>query len=69
MWPEDQGPGTTKGIRRPMNALPLPKVVWSMTIVDVASQMHDSDSYCKLVEQWGRTTLKEMDPLVVKIND
>ena len=47
-----------------MNAIPLPKVAWTMTIADVASQMHDSYTYCKLVEQWGRTTLKEMGPLV-----
>jgi len=46
----------------------LPKVAWTMTIVDVALQMHDSDSYCKLVGQWGRATLKEMSPLVMKIN-
>lgn len=31
-------------------------------------QMHDSDSYCKLVDQWGLATLKEMSPLVMKIN-
>lgn len=33
----------------------LPKVAWSMTIADVAAQMHDAESYCKLIEQWGRT--------------
>ncbi len=52
-----------------MNAISLPKVAWTITIADVASQMYDSDSYCKLVRQWGRTTLKEMDPLVMKSND
>ncbi|WP_373459758.1 DUF5946 family protein [Paenibacillus harenae] len=64
-----RGPRNIKGIQRPMNAIPLPKVAWTMTIADVASQMHDFDSYCKLVEQWGRTTLKEMGPLVTKSND
>ncbi|RAV21589.1 DUF5946 family protein [Paenibacillus contaminans] len=63
------GPGSTKGIRRPLNAIPQPKVAWTMTIADVASQMHDSDSYFKLIEQWGRTALKEMGPLVTKRND
>lgn len=58
-----QGPGRTKGIRRPADARPLPKVDWSMTISDVAAQMHDAESYCKLIEQWGRTTLKEMGQL------
>lgn len=60
-----RGPGSTKGIRRPVNASPLPKVAWTMTIADVAAQMHDAESYCKLIEQWGRTTLKEMRALVL----
>jgi hypothetical protein len=61
-----QGPGRTKGIRRLADAQPLPKVAWSMTIADVAAQMHDAESYCKLIEQWGRITLQEMGPLVLK---
>ncbi len=31
-----------------------------MTIFGVALQMQDSDSYCKLVGQWGCATLKEL---------
>jgi hypothetical protein len=61
-----RGPGRTKGIRRPAEAAPLPKVPWSMTIADVAARMQDAESYCKLIEQWGRTTLQEMGPLVMK---
>nr|WP_145159338.1 DUF5946 family protein [Paenibacillus terrae] len=61
-----KGPGSTKGIRRPLDAQPLPKIYWTMTIADVAAQMYDAESYCKLIEQWGRTTLKEMGPLVLK---
>lgn len=61
-----QGPGRTKGVRRPADALPLPKVAWSMTIADVAEQMLDAESYGQLIEQWGRITLKEMGPLVLK---
>lgn len=61
-----QGPGRTKGIRRPADAKSLPKVAWSMTIVDVAAQMQDAESYCKLIERWGHTTLQEMGPLVLK---
>ncbi|PYI55535.1 DUF5946 family protein [Paenibacillus flagellatus] len=61
-----QGPGSSKGIRRQADAPPLPKVDWTMTIVDVAEQMHDAESYCRLIEQWGRTTLKEMGPLLLK---
>jgi len=54
----------TVGIRRPADAPPLPKVAWSLTIADVAARMHDADSYCRLIEEWGRVTLKEMGPLV-----
>ena len=61
-----RGPGRTKNIRRLADAPPLPKVVWSMTIADVAANMHDAESYCKLIERWGRTTLEEMGPLVLK---
>jgi hypothetical protein len=61
-----QGPGRDKGIRRPADAPPLPKVAWTMTIADVDAQMHDAESYCRLMEQWGRTTLREMEPLVLK---
>jgi len=61
-----QGSGRTKGIRRQTGARQLPKVAWSMTIADVAIRMQDAESYCRLIEQWGRTTLSEMDPLVVR---
>lgn len=61
-----RGPGRTKGIRRQANASPIPKVAWSMTIADVALQMQDAESYCTLIEQWGRTTLREMGPLILK---
>jgi hypothetical protein len=58
--------GRIEGIRRPEDATTLPKVHWSMTIADVAARMHDAESYCKLVEQWGHATLQEMGPLVTK---
>ena len=61
-----EGPGTAKGIRRPADAPPLPRVAWTMTIADVAAQMRDAETYCKLMEQWGRTVLKEMGPLVLE---
>ena len=60
------GPGRAKGVLRPADARPLPKVAWSMTIADVASQMHDADSYCSLIEKWAKTILQEMEPLVAK---
>ncbi|WP_010275793.1 DUF5946 family protein [Paenibacillus senegalensis] len=60
-----RGPGRDKGVRRPADAPHLPKIAWSMTIADVAAQMHDAESYCRLIEQWGHAALKEMGPLVV----
>ncbi|MGM0882344.1 MAG: DUF5946 family protein [Bacillota bacterium] len=53
----------SKEIRRTPDAAPLSKVAWSMTIADVAAQMHDAESYCKLIEQRGYTTLQEMTAL------
>ena len=58
------GPGRTKGIVRPADARPLPKVTWSMTIADAAARMHDADSYCSLIEKWAKTVLQEMGPLL-----
>lgn len=60
-----RGPGRSKGVRRPADARPLPKVAWSMTIADVAAHMHDAESYCQLIEQWGQKTLSEMGPLLL----
>lgn len=37
-----QGPGCTKGIRRPADKPPLPKVARAMTIADVASHLQDA---------------------------
>ncbi len=48
--------------RRP-DAPQLPKIAWSMTIADVASSYQDAESYCELVTQWARITLREMRPL------
>jgi len=40
------------------------RIPWSMTIIDVASQYHDADSYRNLIKKWARTTLQEMQPLL-----
>jgi hypothetical protein len=53
---------TWKVTRQP-GTLPPPKVSWSMTIADIASNYQDACSYCKLVTQWAHTTLSEMKPL------
>ncbi len=49
--------------RRPEDP-PQPKIAWSMTIQDVSSDYRDAESYCRLVKQWARTTLLEMNPLL-----
>lgn len=62
---KDTDSGTRKWkVMRQKDARPLPKVAWSMTIVDVAQRMHDAESYCKLITEWGRRTLDEMGPLL-----
>lgn len=47
---------------RAADAPPLPKITWSMTIVDVAQNMPDAASYCTQVKQWAQHTLQEMKP-------
>lgn len=45
---------------RAVDAPPLPKVAWRMTIADVAQNMHDVESYSKQVKQWAHSTLEQM---------
>lgn len=46
---------------RAPDAPPLPKMNWSITIVDVARQMeNDAGRYSKLVKQWAQATLRQM---------
>jgi len=43
---------------------PQARMPWSMTILDVALQYQDADSYRNLVRQWACVTLAEMQPLL-----
>ena len=58
-----------KVTRRP-DEPPLPKIPWSMTIVDVERELmnyqgtDDAARYQELIKQWARITLKEMRPLL-----
>jgi hypothetical protein len=36
------------------------RIHWSMTIMDVAAQYHDAESYCRLIRQWAEKTLADM---------
>lgn len=45
---------------------PLPKIAWSMTIVDVTQSIQDPEKYCEQVKQWAQATLKQMDGLFQK---
>ena len=56
-----QAKRTWKVTRQPGEP-PLPKIAWSMTIADVAAKYVDAASYCDLVKQWARSTLREMGP-------
>jgi len=55
-----------KIIRQP-GAEPLPKIVWSMTIADVAPHAQEAGSYCKWVKKWAQVTLFEMKPLISRV--
>jgi hypothetical protein len=57
----DQGKRAWKVTRQP-GERELPKIAWSMTIVDVASNYQDAATYCQLVRRWSRATLEEMRP-------
>lgn len=39
---------------------PQPNIAWSMTIADVDSKVQDGESYCELIRQWARVTLREL---------
>jgi hypothetical protein len=49
---------------RAKDAPPAPKIAWSMTIMDVATQYTDADSYRALITEWGRVTMREMSALM-----
>jgi hypothetical protein len=51
-------------IVRPADARPLPKIAWSMTIVDIVQSEQDAEQYGKQVKQWARITLQEMATLL-----
>jgi hypothetical protein len=53
-------------VNRQLSEPLLPKVAWSVTIADVASNAQDAESYCDWVKRWGRATLQEMKPLLAR---
>ncbi len=52
-------------VTRRADARPLPKVAWSITIADVAQSTHDPEKYCEQVRCWARTTLQQMEVLIL----
>jgi hypothetical protein len=56
-------------VGRQAGAPPLPMIAWSMTIADVAAKYEDASSYRDLVKQWAGSTLKEMQPLLSRLQD
>jgi hypothetical protein len=55
-----QGTRTWK-ITRQADATPLPKIAWEMTLAEVAAGYQDAASYRRLVEDWARKTLRQMN--------
>ena len=53
------GPRTWK-FHRAADALALPEIAWSVTIVDVFQQMDSAQSYGERVRSWANATLQEM---------
>ncbi len=54
------GSHRTWKFRRSADAPPLPKIVWRMTIVDIAQNTQDVESYSEKVKQWAHHTLQQM---------
>lgn len=48
---------------RPKDAAPLPKIAWSMTIVDIIESAQDTEQYCQQVKQWARVILQQLKAL------
>jgi hypothetical protein len=48
-------------VGRAPGAPPAPRIAWRMTIQDVAAQQRDAESYRRLVRQWARETLSQME--------
>jgi hypothetical protein len=55
------GTRTWKVNRQPGERV-LPKIQWSMTIADVASNYQNAATYCELVKEWANKTAREMKP-------
>jgi Family of unknown function (DUF5946) len=51
-------------VTRRADALLLPKVAWTMTIVDVAQSIQDPEKYCEQVRRWAGATLQQMEALL-----
>jgi Family of unknown function (DUF5946) len=50
--------------QRVSDASSLPKIAWSMTVVDVFKQIPDIRLYGEYVRLWAHATLQEMPPLL-----
>lgn len=45
---------------RSPDALPLPRIAWPLTIVDIAQHLENSEVYSAKVKQWAQVTLQHM---------
>ncbi|HEY4385528.1 MAG TPA: DUF5946 family protein, partial [Ktedonobacteraceae bacterium] len=54
----------TWNFNRAADAHPLPKIAWSVTIIDVFQQMHSTQAYCEQVKRWAHVTEQQMASLL-----
>lgn len=48
-------------VTRQADALPLPRIAWTMTIADVTQNLQSPERYCEKVKQWARATLQQVE--------
>jgi hypothetical protein len=51
-------------VMRQTGERPLPRIAWSVTIMDVANHFEEAASYREWVTRWARATLQEMKLLL-----
>lgn len=55
-------------VTRRADAPPLPRVAWTMTIVDVLQSIRDPETYCEQIRLWARTILQQMEAYNKQVN-
>ncbi len=61
---KEKGARRTWSFTRAADARPLPKIVWEMTIANVAPHAQDASTYRQHVRQWASSTLRQVTELL-----